>query len=325
MRTSKSFICVLLAFALAVFAFTGCGGGEVHEDDPVTTERPTETPCFSEEPTAQSTFRRATLYYISDEGYVVPVSKLIPWEAGIAKACLGYITSSEDNDAYASQMGLNTVIPQGVGIELHIDENGTAILNLLNMPDLGSAERERSFLAAVVNTLTEFQTVTSVTVKMDGEDADKMPNGTTLPKERKSYPLNVENEELLTSGSVSALQLYFPNESGALIVPVTRYVSGELTLYSAVSALMNGTELPNLRTCFPSGTLLLGAAIENGIVTVNFSEDFTQVAQTEGLYSAAYETLVLTVSELIDFERLVIQVNGAVFEPETPNLNEDIN
>ncbi len=274
------------------------------------------SPLPAETPSAQSTFRRATLYYLSDEGFIVPVTKLIPHEEGIARACLGYITSSEENDAAASAMGLSTVIPAGVQLELSIGENGCALLNLIGLPDLGSAEREQAFVTAVVNTLLEFPTIASVTINLDGKYSESLPHGTHLPKDESSCPLNVEDSELATSGSAFAMRLYFPNRSGAYVIPITRYTSSAPTLYSCVSALIGGSGSTSLLDCFPAGTLLLGAAIENGILTINLSDDFTAVEDVSGLFTLCYETLCLTAAELYDFDDLVIQVNGTVYSPE---------
>ena len=36
-------------------------------------------------------FRNTIMYYLSDEGFIVPVMRKIPWEEGIGKATLGYL------------------------------------------------------------------------------------------------------------------------------------------------------------------------------------------------------------------------------------------
>ena len=104
--------------------------------------------------------------------------------------------------------------------------------------------------------------------------------------------------------------------SGAVTVPVTRYMSKAPSVYSIAAALIDGANGKGLRSCFPENTLLLGAAIENGVATINLSEDFAAVAETEGLYSLAYRSLWLTLAERYDFTRLDIEINGSLFAPE---------
>lgn len=296
----------------AVFAFCGCrgkDGGSMPSPCPELTDG-----TYAETPSPDSAYRKATVYYLSDDGYIVPTVKQIPWEEGIAKACLSCLISTDANRAAAAKLGLRTVIPSGVELDLNI-EDGAATLNLINLPDLGSAAAERAMLTAIVNTLTEFETISNVTVTVNGQRIEALPHGVKLPNRQGSYVLNVENEDVATSGEARAMQLYFPNLAGSMDVPVTRYTSAEVDLYSNIKGLIDGTELKGLRSCFPENTLLLAATIENGIISVNLSDDFKAISQTEGLYPLAERT-VLSVAELYgDVSEVKFLVNG---EPYTP-------
>ncbi len=318
-------IACVAVIVLCLCLIPSCGGNNGENQATETPVSATTTPIAEETPSAQATFRRATLYYLSDEGYIVPVTKLIPWEEGIAKACLSYISSTPDNDAAATAMGLCTVIPAGVQLELSISAEGNATLNLIGLPDMGSAAMENALVAAVVNTLTEFPTISTVSILIDGKSAEALPHGTRLPNGSAAYPLNVENGDVATSGTAFAMRLYFPTASGAYNVPITRYITSAPTLYSCVSGLVNGGNSDMLLNCFPTGTLLLGAAIENGVLTVNFSEDFKQVEAVDGLFALAYETLYLTASDVCEFTSLIIQVNGVVYSPESVSVPLYIN
>lgn len=303
-------ITALALIAALVICFAGCGGA-AEAPGPVGTAEATE---IRESPEAETTFRRATLYYVSDEGYVVPVTKLIPWEAGIARACLGYMVGTRENTAAAKRMGLVPAIPDGVDMTISIID-GNAKVDLTGYAGLPTAEAELDMIEAIVNTLTEFATVSTVTITRGGEGGT-LENGTQLPVRQGAYHLNPEDPELAASAGSAAATLYFPNLSGALTVPVTRYLGKSTSVYAVVSALIDGARGKGLMSCFPENTLLLGAAIENGMATVNLSEDFAAAAQTEGLFSLAYRSLWLTLRELYDFERLEIQVNGRPFAPE---------
>ena len=319
----KPLRCCVAAALLAALLFTaGCGLIGAEKNAGKASPAPTLDTIAAEgyrgendeEPEASQTFREATLYFVSDEGFVVPVKKLIPWEEGIAKACLGYMTSTPDNDRAAAELGLKTVLPAETRVSIAIS-NGVASVDLSGMAPLASAEEESNMLTAVVDTLTEFATVDKVTVTVNGSGGT-MANGTPLPKEQPARPLNAERTELEASAGAVAGTLYFPNSGGALTIPVTRYFSSSPSLYTKVNALIAGPKSPALRCCFPQGTLLLGATAENGVVTINLSEDFKLVAETAGLYTLARETLLLTLSEDMPVKKLVIQVNGVEYMPE---------
>ncbi len=84
------------------------------------------------------------------------------------------------------------------------------LVNLPVMPDYGS---EQQLFAAVVNTLTEFDSIETVSIFLNGCN-DITANGSLPPQKHGKYALNVENAEIATSGSAKPLTLYFPNESG---------------------------------------------------------------------------------------------------------------
>lgn len=308
---------IFLAVACA-FVFASCSGesDEVSPDIAGTEQCGASEEPIDESPDAQATFRRTTLYYLSDEGFVVPVTKLIPWEDGIARACLTYMVSTPTNLSAAREMGLTTVIPDGVDIKLYI-KDGNALVDICNMSPLKSKESEYAMIQSIVNTLTEFPTVSTVTITRDGAGG-KLENGTELPVRQEKYPLNPDNEDIETSAGNRLITLYFPNLSGALTVPVTHSISMEPNVYSVVSALVSGPKSSKLLNCFPKDTLLLGATIENGVMTINLSEDFKSVAQTEGMFRLAYRTVWLTLSKQYDFDSLRFQVNGTDFCPEEP-------
>lgn len=303
---------LIIAVAAAALVFTGCGKGLGGEPSPIPTACPSEEPALDNRD-GETVFREATLYFVSDEGFIVPVTKLIPREEGIARACLSYMASSPVNDLAAREMGLKPPIPEGARLDIRIAD-GSALVDIGGLAPLESAEAELGMVQAIVNTLTGFPTVDNVTITRDG-GGGFLENGTALPVRQEEYPLNPEESDIETSAGGVRATLYFPNTSGALTVPVTRSLSGG-DICSLVSALIAGTEKEGLMSCFPENTLLLGAAIENGRAVVDLSEDFGSAAQTEGMFTLAYRTLYLTLSERFPIEGLVIRVNGVPFEPE---------
>ena len=150
-------------------------------------------------------------------------------------------------------------------------------MNLVNLPVMPDYDSEQQLFAAVVNTLTEFDSIETVSIFLNGCN-DITANGSLPPQKHGKYALNVENAEIATSGSAKPLTLYFPNESGSLMIPITRYAEGSTDLYSCIQQLAAGTDLRGLRSCFPENTLVLGAVIENGILTVNLSSVLLLVA-----------------------------------------------
>ena len=59
-------------------------------------------------------------WYEDGEGYLVPVTRQIPLQDGVAKATLSLMVKSSENDLAAARMGLRNVIPEGVTFDLDI-------------------------------------------------------------------------------------------------------------------------------------------------------------------------------------------------------------
>lgn len=314
-------ISFVLTLSLCIIPLAGCGKQGVSpqpcsEAPGQWTAQPSEwpTPSPGMEPTPEASgyrMHRSTLYFSSDEGYTIPVSVSIPWEAGIAKACLNKLIKNEANRLEFQQRGIVGVIPNGTEIELNVSE-GHATVNLKHMPSLPDAEAEQLMFVSIVNTLMEFDSINDVTILLDGKDG-RTVNGSPLPANRSTYRLNIEQNSVATSGSANAMTLYFPNLSGSLNIPVTRYVNGSTDLYSCISELVSGTDLPDLVSCFPEDTIVLGVTLENGVLRINLTEDFSAISQTPGMYELAANSAVLTAQGFGSVDEIIFYVNGVEY------------
>lgn len=334
-------ICILAAGAAALIALQACGGvPNGITEDPGNTVLTSESPLptgSAAPPEMDLTPKQGVdavheggekgekgesvkttsviLHYLTDDGFVLPLRTEIPAEDGIARACLTRLTAGGGSDAELAAKGLRAPIPEDAQISLVI-ANGEAIADIssASLPD--NAEIERAMFAAVVNTLMQFRSVDTVTLTVNGRSG-MTENGNITPERCGSYALNVEQDSLEASaaGECTALTLYFPTESGSAFIPVTRYVGGKGGLGSAIAQLAEGTKLKGLRACFPQNTLILGAAIENGVLTVNCSKDFTAIEQQPGLFSLAMNSVMMTASRFGSVDEVCFAVNGSPYEP----------
>ena len=316
-KTSAMSVLAFLMLFLILFIY-GCGNGNTDSPEPVGTDgactaNPTGSPApiVTESPSPGGRTCMATIYFSSDEGYLLPVTLAIPWEEGIARACLNKLIKNDSNRLEFQQRGIVGVIPDGTTIELNI-RDGHATVNLAGITRLASAEEEQRMFTAIINTLTRFRSIDDVTILMNGQ-AGTTPNGNPLPVQQGEVRLNVEDSDIATSGNAEAVTLYFPNSAGSLAIPITRYISGDADLYALMSNLVSGTELPNLVNCFPEGTMVLGAVIDNGILMLNLSSDFASVGDTPGLLELARETVLLTVQEYGAVDEVTFLVNGVEY------------
>jgi germination protein M len=184
---------------------------------------------------------RTVVYYQDNYGYLVPVTRTVPMEEGIARATLNLMVQGAYNDMEAARLGLRTVIPEGTDIELDINAEGVARINLgKNAMNCADAASEANMVSAVVQTLTEFPTVEKVTFLVGGMETEELTHGTSISGEFTRGTLNLESSASISPGEAKTVMLYFPGDASSVLVPVTRMVYVLSDLSTAVLELAKG-------------------------------------------------------------------------------------
>lgn len=266
---------------------------------------------------------QTTVYYQDNYGYLVPVTRTVPEEAGIAKATLSMMVKSAYNDMEAARLGLRTVLPENTQIDLDITGDGTAKIDLSKEAlDTADAAAEANMVAAVVQTLTEFPTVERVSFMVGGQKVEKLKHGTDISGEFERGTLNLESSSAgLAPSEAKTVMLYFPGEASSLIVPVTRMVYGNSDIDTAVLELTKGPSASSpLDSALPAGCGLIGVKVENGVATINFTKEFIHVAEDSDGGRAALRALVLTCTQFDGVEKVQVQVEGEPYDPGASTL-----
>lgn len=194
-----------------------------------------------EQTIAQEDTVATVVFYEDGDGYLVPVTRQVPKTDGIAKATLALMVKDAENDMQAARLGLRTVIPEGTTFDIDISE-GRANVNVskeaLNCID---ARQESLMVDAITNALTCFSTVDEVTLEFDGQKRSKLTYGTDVSGVFTGGNLNLESVETF-SEDAGLVQLYFPSQTGRLLVPVTRAVFSDADPTTAVLELAKGPQ-----------------------------------------------------------------------------------
>ena len=266
---------------------------------------------------AKAATMSTVVYYQDNYGYLVPVMCTIPYEDGVAKATLNRMIQSPENDMQAARLGLKTVLPEGTTIDLDISD-GLARIDLgkevLKMAD---AAAESNMITAIVQALTEFESVERVEFLVGGQKLDKLTHGTDISKTFERGEINLESSvSTINSGELKPVMLYFPCESSSVVVPVTRMVYSNADVNTAVLELAKGPSAQSpLESALPAGCGLIDVQLVDGVAKVNFTKEFANLVQNSDGGRLALKALVLTCTQFDGVKSVQILVEGEPYDP----------
>lgn len=307
-------ILILCAAALVVVLALRSGGQTTSQVLVETAEVPVEQTSASTKGDTVS----AVVYYEDGDGYLVPVTRQVEKTDGIAKATLNLMVKSGENDMQAARLGLRTVIPEGTTFDIDI-ANGRANVNMSKEAlSCSGAEQENLMVNAVAGALSCFSTVDEVTFEFDGRKRSKLTYGTDVSGVFSGDELNLESVETF-SKDANLVKLYFPSQTGRLLVPVTRAVFSNADVSTALLELAKGPRSDSgLERALPEDCGIKSVVMKDGVVTVNFSKEFKQTMEETDGGKQAVRAILFTCSQFPGVKKVEVLVDG-----EKPALPED--
>lgn len=253
------------------------------------------------------------LYLLDKNGYVVPQTLALPKTESVAKQALEHLVIGGPVTEILPN-GFVAVLP--VDTELSVDIKGnTAIVNFSNEFKNYKPEDERKILESITWTLTQFDNIEHVKLKLNGHELTEMPvNGTPIEEGMgRQSGINIDTSEVVDITNTEPVTVYYlaEEEGSYYYVPVTRRVQ-ENNIESVVSELVQGPSYTsNLLTDFlPDVALLDEPKVENGVVTVNFNEFVYGSFEEKIISQHLLNTLVLSLTEQKGIESVNVMVNG---------------
>ena len=258
------------------------------------------------------------VWYEDGDGYLVPVTRQIPQQEGVAKATLALMVQSSENDLAAARMGLRTVIPEGTTFDVDISggkarvDMGPAALNC------STAEEELLMVQATAAALCGFDTVEEVSFLFDGQKRSQLTHGTDVSGVFSADSVNVESVATMAESTYAdQVQLYFPSASGRLLVPVTRTVFSPADLPTAILELVKGPKADSgLETPVPRDCGVKSVKIKDGVATIDFTSEFAAIAQQDDGGQQAIRAVLFTASQFPGVKQVQILVEGQPYQAE---------
>ena len=302
----------LIACSAALVLFLSVRGGRNSEPY----EEPLEDiPQVSVSASKNEDTRQTVVYYEDGDGYLVPVQREVAKQEGIAKATLELMVQNPRNDMDAARLGLVPVVPEGTTFDLDISDGHARVDMSAKVLDADDKEQEENLRTAIVWALTEFDTVKDVSFLVDGQAKQALTHGTNIGGSYTRVGLNREEQAQETFSDSDEIQLYFPDQGGRLLVPVSRTIYGSDDAATAVFEFLRGPkEDSGLETPLDKSVQLLGVDIADGVITINFSGDFTKIAEQSDGGVQAIRALMMTCTRYPNIKKVKILVDGKPYQ-----------
>lgn len=259
--------------------------------------------------------QNVTVYYQDGEGYLIPVTTQVNKTDGIARATLNLLVKSPENDASAARMGLKPCVPEGTTFDLDISDGRARVDLGKEALTCASAEEESLMVGAVAQTLAAFSTVKEVSFLFDGQSRSKLTHGTDVSGAFTGKELNMESLATFdgNDGSAGVVRLYFPAQTGRMLVPVTRVVFSDADLVTAMVELCRGPKTDSgLERAVPEGCGLKNVTLKNGVVTIDLTTEFTNTGDVDR--TQMLRAIVFTAKQFPGVKEVRLLVEGQPYE-----------
>lgn len=271
--------------------------------------------------------RSVTVYYQDGDGYLVPMTRWIELQSGIARASMNLAIDSALNREELVYYGVYPVIPENTEI-LGIDvRDGIATIDfnkyLLNYD---SALTERNIVTSIVYIMTEFETIERVRILINGYPQGILKYGTDLERPLGREDVMINGDFALTPTDMVKVDVFLMRQANiGFTYPVPLSVADTTDADNLpeilVKQLLDTKSEGGLVSEIPQDVALLEASISNGIITLNFNERFMNYGGTmreEGIL----KQLAYTLRQCNGIRRMKIMVAGREVElPEGSDIS----
>ncbi|MDZ5470765.1 GerMN domain-containing protein (plasmid) [Bacillus sp. 31A1R] len=256
------------------------------------------------------------LYLVDKNGYVVPQTVALPKTNSVAKQALEHLVQNGPVTEMLPN-GFAAVIPSDTSISVDIKDK-VAVVDFSKEFKNYKPEDEMKILQSVTWTLTQFDSIDSVRLKLNGHELTEMPvNGTPISDNlTRANGINLDTSDVADVTNTKAVTVYYlgGEEGNYYYVPITRRVSNSTdnNIVAAVNELVKGPSYTsNLVSDFlPDVKLLEEPKVEDGKVTLNFNESVYGSFEEKIISQHLLSTLVLSLTEQTGIESVAVTVNG---------------
>lgn len=255
-------------------------------------------------------------FYEGKNNYLIPVTMVIPWTEGVARAALKILIQGL-TPAQEMRYGLRSPLSPATRILGLTIREGIARVDFSSSFLDYDPERERLVLNSVIFTLLQFPTVDEVEIMVEGSIPESFPGGTPgkVPFGRERG-INLEvADDVLGLQETAQVTVYYCTllgEGDVFYVPVSRVVpvEGDINRLSVEELLKGPRPGTGLFSDLPPGTKLRHLSVKEGLAVVDLSRDILGYRGGLSGEENIYHQLILTLTDLPGVEKVQLLVEG---------------
>lgn len=336
----KKFFSIILPLGVVVFILSGCFQGEqsleemdvpedaeaVHskdnkdakednKDEDIEGDKETEEEDEDSE-TLETVPRQ--LYLLDANGMVVSQTLELPKEESkeVATQVLEYLVKDGPVTSLLPN-GFQAVLPEGTEVlGLNLQDDGTIIVDLSEEFTEYAEENELNILQSMTYTLTQFDSVDKIKLRIDGEPQDQMPVGNTPINEgySRSNGINLTESDTIDLIDSEAVTMFYPAEynDNRYYIPMTQHVQerDDNMFSSIIQQLLKGPGImSNTTHVFNDHIALVDTPkLEEGVLKLVFNQKILKDVDKSIIADEVMETLVRTLTDQPEVEAIDVIV-----------------
>ena len=293
------------------------------EDDSINEEENAEDEVITEEnedaePTSETVARQ--LYLVDVNGMVAAQTLELPKldSNEVATQVLTYLVKEGPVTSLLPN-GFQAILPEGTEVlGLNLQEDGTVIVDVSNEFKEYEAKDELKILQSMTYTLTQFENIDKIELRINGFPQKEMPvNGTPMMDGySRTNGINLVETDTIDLLDSQAVTIYYPSEynDNRYYVPVTQRikVTDQEVFGSIVQALIDGPGYNvNTTHVFNTNTSLINnPTLENGVLELVFSQEVLEDIDKAMISDEVMETLVRTLTEQNKVDSVEVKVEN---------------
>lgn len=216
--------------------------------------------------------------------------------------------------------GFRGVLPEGTEIlGINLQEDGTVIVDVSEEFKEYAPEDEIRILEAMTYSLTQFDSIDTIRLQINGHDQHVMPvKGTPIGKGyTRNRGINVVQTDITDFLQSEAVTVFYPTEynDNRYYVPVTQYISQheENKYESLVNAMLEGPKYHTLQITHvfnPQTMLTSEPTLTDGILEIEFNDRILKEVDEGIISDEVMETLVRTLTDDDQVEAVRVKVEN---------------